>query len=194
MTQTIRARWRSCAIFTILCGPIVVLWGLVAFTNPTGWLGLCISVGLLAGFWLWFFGLRIIIEDDAIIYRTLLTRSEVARSAITKVEIGIGLHQKGYYRLHIYDSGRFAQEPLAINIKPFEPRDLAALLNAIAAKAPAAEFDHRARQLKEGNVGPIVREGIRKTWQVLLWLLLAACIVVFLRVVVTCPSSPCPLR
>lgn len=194
MAQTIRARWRSLAVFTILSGPIIILWGLVTFTNPAGWLGSLISIGLLVGLWLWFFGLKIIIEEDKIVYRTLLTRSEVVRSAITKVEIGIGLHQKGYYRLNIYDSGRYAQEPLAINIKPFESRDLAALLNAIAATAPSAELDKKALQLKDGNLGPIMREGISKIWRVLLFILLAACIAVFLRIVITCPSSPCPLR
>ncbi|HTY45288.1 MAG TPA: hypothetical protein VMD52_04810 [Patescibacteria group bacterium] len=194
MTQHIRARWKSFAIFTILCGPIVILWGLVALTNPAGWPGLCISVGLLVGFWLWFWGLEIIIEDDRIIYRTLFCRKEVAYAAITKVQISIGANQKGYYRLHIYDRGRFAQEPLAINIKPFEPRDLSAALNTLAARAPAAEFDGKSLQLKDGKIGPIIREGVSKLWPVLLFILLAVCIAVFLRLVVTYPSSSCPLR
>jgi hypothetical protein len=181
LPYAIKAEWTGYLIFSILFIPISLLWVVVAFKNPSQnfLLPNLIPLVILTIFLIWLASLKIVLNSDGIFYKTLFSKGfKIKFSEIEKVGVDIGMYpsgseqqgsqRRGYYRFNIFkhDVG----DPFAVYMKPFSKRDLAILIDAIMVANPSVKLDKLSRNLYEGNFKPIVSQGIRKFWQVTLWL------------------------
>ena len=192
LPHVIKAEWTAYLVFSILFGPISLLSLAAYYKNPDSnmWQAVLISIGILTLFLVWIAYFKIILNSDGVIYKTLFSKGFKAKfSEIKKAEIDIGMRSSGneqlgrqkggYYRFNIFTHS--SELPFTINMKLFSKRDLAILIDAIMVTNPSVELDKFSRNLYEGNFKPIVSEGIRKFWQVALWIFLVFLIINLLR-------------
>ena len=179
LPHIIRAEWTGYLIFSIFFIPISLLWIIVGYKNPSQNLLLpdLIPWIILTIFLIWLASFKIVLNTNGIFYKTLFSKgSEIKLSQVKKVEIAVGIYPSerertargSYYRLNIFRND--IEKPFSINIKPFSKRDIAILIDAITIQNPSVELDKLSQNLKEGNFRSITSAGIRKFWQVLLWL------------------------
>ena len=167
LPYVVKAEWTTYFIFSLLFGPIALLWLVGYFKNPVAnaWAPLLILFLVLTLFLVWAAALRVILEKDRIIYQTLFSRRrELFFSDVKKVKISIGL----YYQLNLF--GARNSQPLTINMKPFSRRNLAIIIDAVASENQAVELDRLSVSLVEGDFKPIISAGVKNVWQVFLWI------------------------
>lgn len=181
LPYAIKTEWTSFLVFSILFVPFAIIGIICLLNDPDNifksflsFFGWCLSWGMWVISMSWLLCFKITLEEDKIIYRTLLSwlfrKNEVRFSDIEKVEIKIGTgkeraRKNAFYRLNIYDNSLHKKDPLTINMKPFSQRDLAIIADVISTKNPSARLDNKILALKKGNFNPIISEGIRKIWQ-----------------------------
>jgi hypothetical protein len=167
----IKAEWTSYLVFSIIFGPVTILGTIIVFQDPTGWPILLIGAILLGYFLFWIDSLRISLLEDKIVYKSMFSSKEVLYSNIKKMQINIGIKRgqkgKGFYRLEIYSGS--SKGVLTINMKPFSKRDLAILADAVTTKNPHVETDDLIRAIKEDNFKAVTSAGLRKVWQIILY-------------------------
>ena len=187
----IKAEWTAYLVFSILFGPIILLLLAAYYINPDSniWQAVLFALGTLIIFLVWISYFKVILNSNGIFYKTLFSKGfKVNFSEINKIEIDIGMHssgsekqerQVGYYRFNIFTHS--SEVPYTINMKPFSKRDLAILVDLAVAANPSIKLDKLAHDLYEGNFNPIASQGIRKFWQVALWIFLIFLIISLLR-------------
>ena len=179
LPYTIRAEWTGYLVFSIIFVPIALLGAFAVYKNPSSssLAPVYLPLIVLALFFVWIESFRITLSADGVSYKTLLSKGfNVQFAQIKKVEVDVGLYpsgsekqavrNRGFYRFNIFTND--AAAPFSINMKPFSKRDLAILTDVIAAQNPSVSLDERSRRLKDGDFKPILYEGLRKIWQILL--------------------------
>ena len=182
LPYAIKAEWAGHMIFSILFIPISLLWIVVAYKNQSQnfLLPILIPWIILTIFLVWLASFKIILRTGSIFYKTLFSKGkEIPYTNIKNVEIDIGLFpsgsglcerasRRGFYRLNLFRHA--IEEPVTINMKPFSKRDLAIIVDRITVANPSVGLDELSQSLKDGDFGPIVKAGIRKVWQVALYI------------------------
>jgi len=179
LPYTIKAEWTGYLVFSIIYVPIALLGAAAVYKNPSSdsLPLLYIPLLVLGLFFVWFESFRIVLSTDGVSYKTLFSRGfNVRFPQVKKLEIDVGLYPsgsekqavrgRGFYRFNLFTND--AATPFSINMKPFSKRDLAILTDAIVARNPSVMLDERSRRLKEGDFKPVLSEGLRKMWQILL--------------------------
>lgn len=170
-THRIQAEGTSRLIFLLLTSPLAVL-GLIASVKSAeaDFLLVVLFVVLFPQLWLCCF--EIVLHEDKMSYRTLFAgRREVLFTNITraKTEVGMGAGFKGrtqpFYRLVLFDMGRFARDPLIINMKPFSRSDLARVAQALVKNASSAKIDKSVVSLSQGSIKHLTHEASKQIWQ-----------------------------
>lgn len=187
LPYTIKAEWTAYLIFSIICGPFILL-ALWRANTDTSWVSPTIVfffIWVLAMFWIYSFKIKIL--EDKIVYKTLFARiKEVLFLNISKIDIKIGMNRdgrnKGYYRFNIHQN--LSEEPIIINIKPFSQRDLAVLTDVICTKVPSVIMDDLTHELKDGNFKPIISAGVKKMWQIALVIFIAFLVVAIIKILI----------
>jgi hypothetical protein len=172
----IKVEWTAYTVFSIIFIPFLVSALVLQDIQAQS---LVLVLFLIAIVWLERF--KISLTASSIEYQTLLSgKHSIDFSEIDKVEVDIGFSQysagwqhyyksrtQAYYRLNILQNG---QKTLTINMKPFSRRDLAIVMDAIYSHNPNIKMDDYSRSLKDGDFKPILMGGIKKMWQVMLFI------------------------
>jgi hypothetical protein len=168
----ITPEWTAYVILpSILAVPCV--FGFFATLKITAaWPTLAVPLFMLILFLLWIGGFKIYIRDEKIIYKTLFSKKEMLFADVQKIKIAIGVCNNGrinnsaYYNLNIIGEN----QELMINMKPFSRRGLATIVDSLCLHNSNIELDDFSKKLREGDVKPIINEGIKQFWKVALWL------------------------
>ena len=141
---------------------------------------------------LWLYCFEIVLHEDRLSYRTLFSgRREILFADITraKIEVGIGQGLKArtqpFYRLELSDRGRFARDPLIINMKPFSRSDLARVAQAIVRNAPSAKIDKPVVSLSQGSIKPLTRQAAKQIWKAAMLILVVFLVLGLIRAFIT---------
>jgi len=124
---------------------------------------------------IWLASFKIILTNEDLIYKTFISRlffkkKIIKFSEVKKINIHISQdleadRKSAFYRLNIYGINIFSQDPLTINMKPFNQEDLINIVNLIFFKNPSIQIDKKVQELKDGNFSPIISTGIKENFK-----------------------------
>ncbi|HBA84190.1 MAG TPA: hypothetical protein DCZ95_08880 [Verrucomicrobia bacterium] len=179
-------------MFSLLFSPICILALVVTIKKPDQWHALLFTLAAAAFPQLWLYWFEIVLHEDRLSYRTLFSgRREILFADITraKIEVGIGQGLKArtqpFYRLELSDRGRFARDPLIINMKPFSRSDLARVAQAIVRNAPSAKIDKPVVSLSQGSIKPLTRQAAKQIWKAAMLILVVFLVLGLIRAFIT---------
>jgi len=183
LQHTFKAEWTAYIIFFVLFIPLIIL-NIFTYLKynliyPWGILIFLIFFSII----IYLFSLKITIQGNKIIYRTLFSEKRVSINKIKKVKMRIGFKKglkdinSGFYILDLVRNNK----KLSINIKPFSKQNLTILINSIIDQNHNIELDEFTLALKNNNLKPIVKEGVKTMLQTISIVLIIEVVIIIAK-------------
>jgi len=115
------------AVFGVILGLPMLLLGTVAIRHPSAWQGVAAFGSALAFTLLYYSRLRVLVSQDAICYRTLLSQRRLLLDEIAESQVKWNVLGRDPRPLLVIASAQ-GGKPLVINLKPYRRDDIARFL------------------------------------------------------------------